>query len=1148
MTVLNVEPSPSPEPSPTPSPLPDEKGLWGHIADVADFLFATKSLGRLFTGQGSWGDAAAVGITAASFFIPPIKLLKFGVKPLESIIVHAAEVAASDTASVAAKNAAELTANNARYLLENPTKHEELLHTINNADNPEALKLHYLPTQADHFLETGTVPLRGSAAVAVEKSNRIDGVLQGSSENWGKKYPMTDELKANLKLHKEAEQQGSGVSRSLFEEGAIDNAPNSPKPDTFLQDVSSTMSEMRIGTRYPKYPHLDQEFVDELRVKGFTEKNIKDVNTRAGKLDDPELAGGINDTETRRLLFKNKEEYDKFLNEPGQDINLKGEKLDWAVQHKPSIDENGDLVLTELENGAKEKPLTLAERLDIVPRPKRLNDAARVYPSEAQADLAREASNLLQAKMFGTPEDIARYKRSYLGAQEDLKKALNSSKITPHAAMAIRKQQQKDLVDKIFKSVIPEFKPKNPYARSASKRLKPTSEVDPRITQDVAKKVKVTVFDRITHVENILKREQIDFLPESKQYQKLIKSNYDLNNPKELAEYNDIIKNYKDELVNLKELQVKHVESVQSFVKDLDDNGIKYFVRILNGKPLKELESLDHHVYINLLRDIFRQAKADDVKRSVATLGKRFKSLQDDALKQQNKLEMEKRLSRNAPLVKNNTSLDRNEETLAKVQAMAKPEPKEPEVVAETLSKEERLAATKAKVEALAKTKPAEVVEKKTVGDTGDVVRWKSLTSAEQKDVVYIGRGSGDKGKFGNPFPVGNGVTVKEAVDKYRSWLWDKIKSDPEYAKELYALKGKRLACPGSEPNDACHGQVILKAIEYLDKHPELMSKSATKGSSWSRAADDEILVFGSNLEGRHGKGAALEAREKFGAKQGQARGRQGQSYAIPTKDLKVNKGLPLSSIKKDIDEFLDYAEAHPDERFFFSALGTGLAGHSPKDIAGLISRTPSNVRFDPKIGDLIGRETKKATSNIVVHSGLAAGADTAWAKAADESGIKTIGHSFKGHSGSGTRPSLEVRNELTESQLKEADVHLKKANEVLNRPTGNMSEFVRNLLRRNYYQIKDSEAVLAVSKILPGGKVVDGGTGWAVQMGIDMGKPVYVFDQEVNAWAKWNGERFVKSDLPPKFKSFAGIGSRNLKPSGRQAIKDYIESLVKGK
>jgi len=1035
MTVLNVEPSPSPEPSPTPSPLPDEKGLWGHIADVADFLFATKSLGRLFTGQGSWGDAAAVGITAASFFIPPVKLLKFAAKPLESIVVHAAEVAASDTASIVAKNAAELTAKNAEYLLKNPEKHAELIRLTNlHANDPEAsvFKLHDLSKELDYFFETnkspyefkiippvrlikyGIEPLKnlitltdkvinsgvGTATkkAAIRTSENARWLLDNPEEHkqlleialsknthgikkltnlseqakfflrhgepYGgylpelEKVPMSDELKETLKAHAEADRFTNSYDRGLFEEGLLEHHPNAFQPDTFdeLEDVSLTMSDMRKGTKYPKYPNLTQEEVNDLRRAGHGEDYIKAYDEYIGKLDKDEL---VNEDKIRQFKFNNKKSEDEYLFEEGQDINLKGQKLDWAVQHQASMDENGNLVLTELENaGDKIKPLSTAEFMGIVPTPKRLNSAARSYPSEIRADVGNSASNWLNAKMFGTSEQIAKAERLYNADKDALRKALNSSKITPHAAMAIKKEQQKDLVDKIFKSVIPEFKPKNPYARSASKRLKPTSEVDPRITQDVAKKV--TVFDRITHVENILKREQIDFLPESKQYQKLIKSNYDLNNPKELAEYNDIIKNYKDELVNLKELQVKHVESVQSFVKDLDDNGIKYFVRMLNGKPLKELESLDHHVYINLLRDIFRQAKADDVKRSVATLGKRFKSLQDDALKQQNKLEMEKRLSRNAPLVKNNTSLDRNEETLAKVQAMAKPEPKEPEVVAETLSKEERLAATKAKVEALAKTKPAEVVEKKTVGDTGDVVRWKSLTSAEQKDVVYIGRGSGDKGKFGNPFPVGNGVTVKEAVDKYRSWLWDKIKSDPEYAKELYALKGKRLACPGSEPNDACHGQVILKAIEYLDKHPELMSKSATKGSSWSRAADDEILVFGSNLEGRHGKGAALEARERFGAKQGQARGRQGQSYAIPTKDLKVNKGLPLSSIKKDIDEFLDYAEAHPNERFFFSALGTGLAGHSPKDIASLISRTPSNVRFDPKIGDLIGKETVK--------------------------------------------------------------------------------------------------------------------------------------------------------------------------------------------
>ena len=311
-----------------------------------------------------------------------------------------------------------------------------------------------------------------------------------------------------------------------------------------------------------------------------------------------------------------------------------------------------------------------------------------------------------------------------------------------------------------------------------------------------------------------------------------------------------------------------------------------------------------------------------------------------------------------------------------------------------------------------------------------------------------------------------------------------------------------------------------------------------------TRPSKDEVFVFGSNLEGRHGAGAAKYARENFGAEYGKAKGPQGQSYAIPTKNLKTNKGLSLDEIKTNIDEFLDYAEANPDKKFFFSAIGTGLAGHSAEDIAALISRKPSNVRFDPKVGDLIN----KSSSDITIHSGMAVGADTAWAEAANEAGIKTIGHSFKGH-GSGKRPALETRNELTDAQLKEADVHLKKANKTLNRNM-NQDNFVLNLLRRNYYQVKDSEAVIAVSKIKPGtkGKIVEGGTGWAVQMGIDMGKPVYVFDQRHKVWAKWTGETFEKIEgLPPKFKTFAGVGSREISEDGKQAIKEYIYSL-KGK
>jgi hypothetical protein len=184
--------------------------------------------------------------------------------------------------------------------------------------------------------------------------------------------------------------------------------------------------------------------------------------------------------------------------------------------------------------------------------------------------------------------------------------------------------------------------------------------------------------------------------------------------------------------------------------------------------------------------------------------------------------------------------------------------------------------------------------------------------------------------------------------------------------------------------------------------------------------------------------------------------------------------------------------------------------------------------------------------SEFTVHSGMAEGADTAWAKAADRVGIKTIGHSFEKHSVKGTRPSLETRNVLTAEQLKEADAQLKIANETLKRPTSNISEYVRNLFRRNYYQVKDSEAVIAVSK-LNSKTIVDGGTGWATQMGIDMGKPVYVFDQIKKSWFKWDGKQFVDSDLPPKFKSFAGIGSRKLTTDGKNAIEEYMQQFTKG-
>lgn len=105
----------------------------------------------------------------------------------------------------------------------------------------------------------------------------------------------------------------------------------------------------------------------------------------------------------------------------------------------------------------------------------------------------------------------------------------------------------------------------------------------------------------------------------------------------------------------------------------------------------------------------------------------------------------------------------------------------------------------------------------------------------------------------------------------------------------------------------------------------------------------DPVFVFGSNLAGRHGKGAAKHAVQHCGAIYGQGEGRQGNSYAIPTKDGRLNT-LPLDRIQKHVQDFLKYAETHPEEMFELTPIGRGLAGYEPKDIAPMFRDGPSNV------------------------------------------------------------------------------------------------------------------------------------------------------------------------------------------------------------
>jgi hypothetical protein len=102
------------------------------------------------------------------------------------------------------------------------------------------------------------------------------------------------------------------------------------------------------------------------------------------------------------------------------------------------------------------------------------------------------------------------------------------------------------------------------------------------------------------------------------------------------------------------------------------------------------------------------------------------------------------------------------------------------------------------------------------------------------------------------------------------------------------------------------------------------------------------IFVFGSNLAGRHGKGAAEYARKYRGAIYGRGKGIQGNSWAIPTKDALL-RTLPLTEIKKHVEDFLVYADEHSYMTFEVTRIGCGLAGYKDADIAPMFYNAPDN-------------------------------------------------------------------------------------------------------------------------------------------------------------------------------------------------------------
>ena len=172
------------------------------------------------------------------------------------------------------------------------------------------------------------------------------------------------------------------------------------------------------------------------------------------------------------------------------------------------------------------------------------------------------------------------------------------------------------------------------------------------------------------------------------------------------------------------------------------------------------------------------------------------------------------------------------------------------------------------------------------------------------------------------------GMSASAVTQRYNKMMHDVVV--PYFKRYFVANEYESAVCPMAEfAEPSCCASAIYK--EDIDM--EGFNKNRVTPEWIDTLAENEVFVFGSNLAGMHGGGAARVAFLRFGAKMGQGVGLQGRSYAIPTMQGGVE------TIRPYVDEFIEFAKNHPEKRFLVTPIGCGIAGFEPEDIAPLFEK-----------------------------------------------------------------------------------------------------------------------------------------------------------------------------------------------------------------
>jgi ribosomal protein L20A (L18A) len=175
--------------------------------------------------------------------------------------------------------------------------------------------------------------------------------------------------------------------------------------------------------------------------------------------------------------------------------------------------------------------------------------------------------------------------------------------------------------------------------------------------------------------------------------------------------------------------------------------------------------------------------------------------------------------------------------------------------------------------------------------------------------------------------------------------------------------------------------------------------------------------------------------------------------------------------------------------------------------------------------------------SDFILFSGAAPGAEAEFGACAERHGIEEVNFTFEGHT-EARRRGIRV---LNHEELKSGDVSLEYVSRLMHRRYTD-SPTIRKVLQTLWYQINSGQEIYVIGTILGDG-TVRGGTGWGAEFAKLCNKPLYVFDQEKNAWFEWRAEDWVKVGGTPTVTHphFTGTGTRQLQPNGQRAIEELF-------